>query len=84
MSLVANDKHFFQTIFLKISGNVHNGKNRVHFFLFLGKMKDNLRYLRLNIFEFFFAVHVCLTSEDYQIFTVHRIENREFESAEIF
>jgi hypothetical protein len=29
-------------------------------------------------------VHVCLTSEDYKIFTVHRIEHREFESAEIF
>ncbi len=32
----------------------------------------------------FLAVQVSLTSKDYQIFTVHRIEHREFESAEIF
>ncbi len=29
-------------------------------------------------------MYVCLTSKDYQIFAVHRIEHREFESAEIF
>ncbi len=29
-------------------------------------------------------MHGCLTSEDYQIFTVHRIEHREFKSAEHF
>jgi hypothetical protein len=43
--------------------------------------------MKIFAFEYlwvFLAVHVCLTSEDYQIFPVHRIEHREFESAEIF
>ncbi len=32
----------------------------------------------MNIFEFFLMVHGCVTSQDYQIFTVHRIEHKEF------
>jgi hypothetical protein len=36
------------------------------------------------ILRFFLAVHVYLNSKDCQIFTVHRVEHRELESAENF
>jgi hypothetical protein len=77
------DSHFFWPISLKITGNVHNGKNRIPLFLFLCKMKDN-KDNRIWIFLSFLTVRGCLTFQDYQIFTVYRIEHREFKSVEIF
>ncbi len=73
--------HFFQPILLKISGNVHNGKNRNHVFCFSVRWKAT-KIFAFEYFWVFLAVHVCLTSEDYQIFPAHWIEHREFESAD--
>ncbi len=58
-------------------------KTEFTFFCFSVKLKTT-KILAFKYFFVFLAVHVCLTSEDYQIFTVHRIEHREFESAKIF
>ncbi len=78
------NSHFFRPILLKIAGNVHNGKNRIPLFWFLCKMKDNEdTVFAFEYFRVFLTVHGCLTSEDYKLFTVHRIEHREFKSVEI-
>ncbi len=68
---VKADSHFYWPISLKIAGNVQNSKNRIPLFWF-------------EYFLVFLTMHGCLTFQDYQIFTVYRIEHREFKSVEIF
>jgi hypothetical protein len=82
-SRVTDDSYFFSWFFWKFQGMSTMAKTEFTFFCFSVKWKTT-KILAIKYFFVFLAVHVCLTSEDYQIFTVHRIEHREFESAEIF
>ncbi len=55
-------------------------KTEFDFFCFSVKYNTT----KIFAFDFFLTLHGCLISKDYQIFIVHRIEQRGFKSVEMF
>jgi hypothetical protein len=76
------DSHFFWLIFLKLAGNLKNGKNRIPlFFFFEMKINEDIRY---QICTSFLTAYVYSDIDFRHIFTEYRSRSVESKSVEIF